>query len=117
VISDKAQELGRLIGQSNEYQALRRAEQDLRGDVETQQKLEKISTLAKQVDSVIAQGQMPDEATTLEYETAVRDLETSPIGQRYVTARANFEKLMVKVNEQISAGMEKGATSSIITLG
>ena len=100
-----------------EYQALRRSEQDLRGDVETQQKLEKISTLAKQVDTVIAQGQMPDEATTLEYETAVRDLETSSIGQRYVTARANFEKLMVKVNEQISAGMEKGASSSIITLG
>ena len=47
----------------------------------------------------------------------MRDLETSAIGQRYVTARANFEKLMVKVNEQISAGMEKGATSSIITLG
>ena len=117
MISDKAQELGRLIGQSSEYQALRRSEQDLRGDVETQQKLEKISTLAKQVDSVIAQGQMPDEATTLEYETAVRDLETSSIGQRYVSARASFEKLMVKVNEQISAGMEKGATSSIITLG
>ena len=117
MISDKAQELGRLIGQSNEYQAVRLSEQDLRGDVETQQKLEKISTLAKKVDTVIAQGQMPDEATTLEYETAVRDLETSPIGQRYVTARANFEKLMVKVNEQISAGMEKGATSSIITLG
>ena len=66
MISDKAQELGRLIGQSSEYQALKRSEQDLRGDVDTQQKLERISTLAKQVDSVIAQGQMPDEATTLE---------------------------------------------------
>ena len=116
MISEKAQELGRLIGQASEYQALRRAEQDLRGDVETQQKLERISTLAKQVDTLIAQGQMPDEATTLEYETAVRELETSSIGQRYVVARANFEKLMAKVNEQISAGMEKGAASSIITL-
>ena len=116
MIPEKAQELGRLIGQSNEYQSLRRAEADLRGDADTQAKLDKISTLAKQVDAVIAQGQMPDEATTLDYETAVRDLETSGIGQRYVVARANFEKLMVKVNEQISAGMEKGAASSIITL-
>ena len=116
MIWDKAQELGRVIGQSNEYQALRRAEQDLRGDVETQQKLEKISTLAKQVDTLIAQGQMPDEATTQEYETAVRELEVSAIGQRYVIARSNFEKLMAKVNEQISGGMEKGASSSIITL-
>ncbi len=114
MITDKAQELGRLIGQSNEYQALRRAEKALRGDPDTQQRLERISTLARQVDAAMAQGQMPDEATTQEYETAVRELETSGTGQTYVVARANFEKLMAKVNEDISAGMEKGATSSII---
>jgi cell fate (sporulation/competence/biofilm development) regulator YlbF (YheA/YmcA/DUF963 family) len=114
VIWEKAQELGRLIGQSNEYQALRRAEKELRADAETQKRLERISTLARQVDTAMAQGQMPDEATTQEYEGAVRDLETSGIGQTYVVARSNFEKLMAKVNEQITAGMEKGATSSII---
>ncbi len=114
MIWEKAQELGRVIGQSNEYQALRRAEKELRGDPDTQQRLERISTLAKQVDTAMAQGQMPDEATTQDYEAAVRDLETSVIGQTYVVARSNFEKLMVKVNEQITAGMEKGATSSII---
>jgi cell fate (sporulation/competence/biofilm development) regulator YlbF (YheA/YmcA/DUF963 family) len=116
VIWDKAQELGRMIGQSDEYRALRRAEQSLRGDEDTQKKLDRISTLARQVDTAIAQGQMPDEATTLEYETAVRELETSGIGQQYVVSRANFEKYMQKVNEQISAGMEQGAASSIITL-
>jgi hypothetical protein len=41
----------------------------------------------------------------------------SAVGQAYVVARANFEKLMAKVNQQISEGMDKGATSSIITLG
>jgi hypothetical protein len=41
----------------------------------------------------------------------------SPVGQAYVVARANFEKLMTRVNQQISEGMEKGATSTIITLG
>jgi hypothetical protein len=66
---------------------------------------------------MVAQGQMPDEPTAQAYETAVRDLETSAIGQAYVIARSNFDKLMAKVNEQISTGMEKGATSSIITLG
>jgi cell fate (sporulation/competence/biofilm development) regulator YlbF (YheA/YmcA/DUF963 family) len=115
VIFDKAQELGRIIGQSDEYRALRRAEQSLRGDEETQRKLDQISTLARQVDTAIAQGQMPDEETTQSYETAVRELELSPVGQQYVVARANFEKLMQKVNEQIGAGMEKGAASNIIT--
>ena len=47
----------------------------------------------------------------------MRDLETSSVGQAYVVARANFEKLMARVNQQISEGMEKGVTSSIITLG
>jgi cell fate (sporulation/competence/biofilm development) regulator YlbF (YheA/YmcA/DUF963 family) len=117
VIWDKAQELGRLIGQSAEYQALRRAEGRLREDKDTVAKLDQIQTLARQVDQLVAQGQMPDQATAESYETAVRDLEMSTVGQAYVVARSNFEKLMAKVNQQISEGMEKGASSSIITLG
>ena len=117
MIWDKAQELGRQIGQSSEYQALRRAESSLREDKETVTKLDQIQTLARQVDQAIAQGQMPDQATAEAYESAVRDLETSSVGQTYVVARSNFEKLMARVNQQISEGMEKGATSSIITLG
>ena len=117
MIWDKAQDLGRLIGQSAEYQALRRAETTLRDDKETVAKLDQIQTLARQVDQIVSAGQMPDQATAEAYETAVRELEMSPVGQSYVVARANFEKLMSKVNQQISEGMEKGATSSIITLG
>jgi cell fate (sporulation/competence/biofilm development) regulator YlbF (YheA/YmcA/DUF963 family) len=117
VIWDKAQDLGRLIGQSAEYQALRRAEAALREDKDTVAKLDQIQILARKVDQVVSQGQMPDQPTAEAYEAAVRDLETSTVGQAYVVARANFEKLMSRVNQQISDGMEKGATSSIITLG
>ena len=117
MIWDKAQELGRHIGQSSEYQALRRAESSLREDKETVAKLDQIQSLARQVDQAIAQGQMPDQPTAEAYENAVRDLETRTVGQAYVVARSNFEKLMARVNQQISEGMEKGATSSIITLG
>jgi cell fate (sporulation/competence/biofilm development) regulator YlbF (YheA/YmcA/DUF963 family) len=117
VIWDKAQDLGRLIGQSAEYQALRRAEASLREDKETVAKLDQIQTLARQVDQMVSTGQMPDQQTAESYEAAVRDLEMSPVGQAYVVARANFEKLMTRVNQQISEGMEKGVTSSIITLG
>jgi cell fate (sporulation/competence/biofilm development) regulator YlbF (YheA/YmcA/DUF963 family) len=117
VIWDKAQELGRLIGQSAEYQTLRRAEASLREDKDTVSKLDQIQTLARQVDHLVTAGQMPDQATAEAYETAVRELEMSPVGQAYVVARANFEKLMTRVNQQISDGMEKGSGSSIITLG
>lgn len=117
MIWDKAQDLGRLIGQSAEYQALRRAESSLREDTETVAKLDQIQTLARQVDAAVSSGKMPDQTTAEAYETAVRELEMSTVGQAYVVARANFEKLMAKVNQQISEGMEKGASSSIITLG
>jgi cell fate (sporulation/competence/biofilm development) regulator YlbF (YheA/YmcA/DUF963 family) len=117
VIWDKAEELGRLIGQTPEYKALRRAEGSLREDQDAQAKVELIQKLARQMDELVAQGQMPDQATAETYETAVRDLEVSPTGQAYAVARANFEKVMIKVNQLIAQGMEKGATSNIITLG
>ena len=116
MIEDKAMELGRLIGQSTEYQTLRRAEQALRNDTATVAKLDRIQNLAREIDLAVSQGKMPDEATTQSYEDAVRDLETSTIGQSYVVARANFDKLMARVNQQMSLGIERGATSSIITL-
>ena len=117
MIWDKALDLGRQIGQSAEYQALRRAETLLREDKETVAKLDQIQTLARKVDQVVSTGQMPDQATAEAYENAIHDLETSPTGQAYVVARSNFEKLMARVNQQIGEGMEKGSASSIITLG
>lgn len=117
MIWDKAEDLGRMIGQTPEYKALRRAESALRDDADAQAKVELIQRLARQMDELVAQGQMPDQATAETYETAVRELEVSPTGQAYAVARANFEKVMIKVNQLIAQGMEKGATSNIITLG
>lgn len=117
MIEDRAMDLGRLIGQSGEYQALKRAEQSLRNDADTVAKLDRIQVLARRIDHSVSEGTLPDEETSKAYEAAVRDLEVSPIGQAYVVARANFDKLMGKVNQQISLGIERGATSSIITLG
>ncbi len=117
MIWDKAEELGRLIGQTPEYKALRRSEAALRDDHDAQAKVELIQKLARQMDELVAGGQMPDQATAETYETARAELEVSPTGQAYAVARANFEKVMIKVNQLIAQGMEKGATSSIISLG
>ena len=117
MIAEKAAELGRLIGQSDEYKALRRAESNLRDDADTVAKLDQIQKLATEVERLVAEGQMPDPETAQKYEEAVRSLEVSPVGQAYVVARSNFDKLMAGVNQQISQGIERGATSGIITLG
>jgi cell fate (sporulation/competence/biofilm development) regulator YlbF (YheA/YmcA/DUF963 family) len=50
MIDEKATDLGRTLGQSPEYQALRRAEQSLREDPEAQQRLETISKLTGEFD-------------------------------------------------------------------
>lgn len=116
MIDEKAQDLGRLIGQSPEYQALRRAEQALRDDTDAQQKLETISRLTREFDTMMAQGQQPGEEQAKEYETTLREFEVSPAGQGYLVARSNVDKLMQRVNQAIAEGMERGATSGIITL-
>ena len=91
--------------------------QALRADEDARGHLEKMQTLARQMDQLMAQGQMPEEGTAQEYEQSVRSFELSPTGQAYIVARQNFEKVMVKVNEEMAKGIEKGATSNIITLG
>lgn len=116
MIDAKAQELGRLIGQAMEYQALRRAEQLLREDPEAQKRLETISRLTREFDEMVAQGQTPADADAQRYETTLHEFELSPVGQSYLVARANVDKLMTRVNQAIAEGMERGATSGIITL-
>ncbi len=116
MIDEKAKELGRMIGQSEEYRALRRTETSLRDDKDTVERLETIQSLATKVDEAMASGQQPDKDTLEGYQRAVQDLETSATGQAYVVARANFDKLMAQVNKDISEGIEVGATSNIITL-
>ena len=117
MLFERADELGRLIGQTNEAKALRRAEEALRNDETTRGHLERMQTIARQMDLVMAQGQMPEEGAAETYEQAVREFELSPIGQAYIVARTNFEKVMARINEEMAKGIEKGATSSIITLG
>lgn len=116
MIDEKAQDLGRMLGQSTEYQALRRAEQALRDDAEAQQRLETISRLTREFDALMAAGQAPTEEQATSYETTLREFELSPAGQAYLVARANVDKLMQRVNQAIAEGIERGATSGIITL-
>ena len=116
MIPEKAKELGRLIGQSEEYRALRRSEGELREDKTTVERLESIQTLATQVDQAMASGQQPEPAVMEKYQESVRELEASTSGQAYVVARTNFDKLMAKVNGHISEGIDTGSTSKIITL-
>lgn len=117
MIDDKAQELGRLIGQTEEYKALKRASDRLREDSQCQALLAKVERLAGEMEAVAREGKEPSSEQTTAYDAAVQGIQGNAVYQQMAAAQANFEKLMAKVNARIYDGIQKGAASPIITLG
>jgi len=117
VIEDKAEELGRVLGQTEEYKALRRASERLREDVEVQKVLAEAERLAQDIEKTAQQGREPAKEQVEQYDRALQSVQGNPVYQQMVAAQANFEKLMAKINARIYDGMKKGSASPIITLG
>jgi len=117
VIDDKAEELGRLLGQTEEYKALRRASDRLREDAPVQKIIAEAEQLAQEIERAAQQGHEPTKEQVEQYDTALQGVQGNPVYQQMVAAQANFEKLMSKINARIYDGMKKGSASPIITLG
>jgi len=117
VIDEKAQELGRLLGQSDEYKNLKRASERLREDAECRTKLEELERLAAELERAGASGKEPTREQVEKYDQLLQSVQGNAVYQQMVAAQANFEKLMAKVNERIYDGIKKGSASPIITLG
>ncbi len=115
MIHDKAAELGRLIGQSSEYKALRRAHELVRDQVELNEKRDRLAQLAQTMEQTPLNGEPPAEQIEA-YNTLLSEIQGHPKYQGVIAAESNFDKLMFKVNETIHEGMQKGAESQIITL-
>lgn len=117
MIPQKAEELGRQIGQTEEYKALKRAQDRLQGAQELAAQLRRLQELAEALDRATERGETPTEAERAGYEQVLNQVQADPVYQGMVAAQANFDKLMVRVNEHILDGIRKGAASPIITLG
>ena len=117
MIEDKAKELGRLIGQSAEYKAVKRANDALGEDRDAVAALRKMEQLRLNAQQMIQRGERPTEEMERELDTLLGQVQSQPVYQRLVAAQENFDKTMAKVNDWIVDGIEKGAQSSIITLG
>jgi cell fate (sporulation/competence/biofilm development) regulator YlbF (YheA/YmcA/DUF963 family) len=110
----KAQELGRLLGQTPEYQAVTRAQQRLSEDREAVASMNRLAELENEVATALHRGQEPEDDIKQEYETVFSRLQSSAVYQQYVAAQTNFDKKLMKVNEEISNGIESGSKSRII---
>ena len=114
---EKAKEVGRLIGQTDEYKKLQDARERLNEDRETVEMVNRLSELEQGLQSKLQQGEQPSEEEQKEYQELVSELQSGPKYQAVVAAQSNFDKIIKKVNEKIGEGIEAGAASSIIMPG
>lgn len=113
-IKDRAQELGRVLGQTDEYKALAKARQRLSEDRAAVTAMNRLDELEREISTALQSGQEPGDETKQEYERVFGELQASPVYQGIVAAQSNFDKILQRMNEEISAGIEAGAQSRII---
>lgn len=116
MLDAKAKELGRLIGQSDQYKALKRANELLGGDRDAVTMLRRMEELRADAQRLIEGGQEPTEEMEQEMDRLLSHVQGSPIYQQVVAAQANYDKMMMQVNAWIGEGIKAGAASPIITL-
>jgi cell fate (sporulation/competence/biofilm development) regulator YlbF (YheA/YmcA/DUF963 family) len=115
-IDKRADELGRLLGQSEEYQTWRRAEERLTADQPMREALDRLAQLQMAVAEKAERGEQAPAEQQSELEALWSKVQVNPLYQSYIAARTNFDKMMYRVNEMILDGMKKGSESRIITL-
>jgi cell fate (sporulation/competence/biofilm development) regulator YlbF (YheA/YmcA/DUF963 family) len=114
MLEDKAKDLGRTIGQSDEYKAVKRSSDALNGDREASTLLRQMEKIRTDAQAMIDGGQEPTQEMEQELDGLLQQVQTNGSYQRAIVAQENFDKLMMRVNQWIADGIRSGATSSII---
>ena len=117
MLDQKARDLGRLIGQSSEYQSLRRANEALNGDADAVKVLRRMEELRVSAQHMIERGESPGAEMEQELDDLLSRVQVNGTYQQALAAQENFDKLMLRVNGWIAEGIKAGAASPIITLG
>jgi len=113
---DRARDLGRIIGQSPEYQAVKRANDALGADRDAVQLLRQMEQLRLDAQRMLERGQQPTPEMEQQLDGLLDKVQGNTLYQNVVAAQENFDKLMLRVNEWILDGIKKGSASPIITL-
>ena len=111
---DRARELGRLIGQTNEYRTLERAREGVTEDREVNGLLQTLARLEAELAGAIERGEEPARESAESYEKNPMQVQANSLYQALVAAQSNFDKLLGRVNDEIGQGMQTGARSRII---
>ena len=117
MIEEKAKELGRLLGQTDEYSSVKRAREELDQASEVRAQMQRLETLSQRLEQHVREKNEPPKELTDEYESLMSGIQAHPKYQQFVAANSNFEKIMIRVNEEIMEGIKLGAESPIIMPG
>jgi len=116
MIDQRAKDLGRLIGQSEEYKALKRANDELGADQAAVANLQRMEELRRNAQRMLQRGEEPGPEMEKELDELLAKVQITTAYQRAVAAQENFDKMMMQVNNWIAEGIKAGAASPIITL-
>ncbi|MBL0938051.1 MAG: YlbF family regulator [Gemmatimonadaceae bacterium] len=114
MLEDKAKDLGRTIGQSDEYKAVKRSSEALNGDREATTILRQMEQIRQDAQGMIDRGEEPTAEMEQQLDALLQQVQTNASYQRAISAQDNFDKLMLRVNQMIADGIRAGATSQII---
>ena len=116
MLEEKAKDLGRIIGQSPEYQAVKKSSEALNSDRDAVSVLQEMETIRQDAQRMIQRGEQPTAEMERRLDDLLMKVQGNQVYQRAISAQENFDKVMYQVNDWIMDGMKKGMTSSIITL-
>jgi cell fate (sporulation/competence/biofilm development) regulator YlbF (YheA/YmcA/DUF963 family) len=116
-IWEKAREIGRLVSQSDEYKAFKRANERMAEDRELVTRLNRLNELQASFARSVEGGVEPPEAEQDEFERLATEVQQSSVYQGYAASQANFDRLMMRIQEEIAKGVEAGEKSRIILPG
>lgn len=114
MLEDKAKDLGRTIGQSDEYKAVKRSSEALNNDRDATAVLRQMEKIRGDAQAMIDRGEEPTVEMEQQLDGLLQQVQTNPAYQHAIVAQDNFDKLMHRVNAWIADGIRAGATSQII---
>jgi cell fate (sporulation/competence/biofilm development) regulator YlbF (YheA/YmcA/DUF963 family) len=103
-----------MLSQSDEYKALKRANEHLSEDRESVELLNRLSALEQDITASLQRDTEPTQEQQDEYEALAERLQQRSSYQGLVAAQSNFDRLMIRVNEEIAEGIRAGEQSRII---
>ncbi|HUE96789.1 MAG TPA: YlbF family regulator [Longimicrobiaceae bacterium] len=113
-IQERAREIGKLLSRTDEYQAVKRANDRLAEDRETITLMNRLADLEDQITAYLRAGREPEKEVQEEFSNLAEKIQQQSAYQAVVAAQSNFERLMGRINEEIAQGLEAGEQSRII---